>query len=168
MFVRQKKNKSGVISVQIVSKATGAYKVAKTIGSSADSLQIRKLVADGEFWIQQQTGKLRLDFEQQDNLLDELLGSIQQISVSGTTLILGKIFDEIGFNIIKDELFKKLVLARICYPVSKLKTVDYLRRYEDYYTTEDLIYLYLDKLHSTHKRVVQDVRYQHTLQVLGG
>ena len=99
--------------------------------------------------------------------MDELLGSIQQISVSGTTLILGKIFDEIGFIIIKDVLFKKLVLARICYPVSKLKTVDYLRRYEDYYTTEDLIYLYLDKLHSTHKRVVQDVSYQHTLQVLG-
>ena len=168
MFVRQKKNKSGVISVQVVLKATGVYKVAKTIGSSADSLQIKKLVADGEFWIQQQTGELRFDFEQRDNLLDELLGSIQQISVSGTTLILGKIFDEIGFSIIKDVLFKKLVLARICYPVSKLKTVDYLRRYEDYYTTEDLIYLYLDKLHSTHKRVVQDVSYKHTLQVLGG
>ena len=138
MFVRQKKNKSGVISVQVVSKATGVYKVAKTIGSSADELKIKRLVADGKFWIQNQRGLQTLDFEQKDHLFDEFLSSIQQIKVSGTALILGKIFDDIGFNSIKDELFKKLVLARICYPVSKLKTVDYLRRYEDYSTTEDL------------------------------
>lgn len=167
MFVRQKKNKSGVISVQVVSKSTGAYKVAKTIGSSADELKIKQMVDDGECWIQNQRGLQTLDFEQKDHLFDEFLSSIRQIKVSGTTLILGKLFDEIGFNAIKDELFKKLVLARICYPVSKLKTVDYLRRYEDYSTTEDLIYLYLDKLQSTHKRKVQDISYKHTLQVLG-
>lgn len=167
MFVRQKKNKSGVVSVQVVSKATGAYKVAKTIGSSADELIIKRLVADAEFWIQNQRGLQTLDFEQKDYLFDEFLSSIQQIKVGGTALILGKIFDDIGFNTIKDELFKRLVLARICYPASKLKTVDYLRRYEDYNTTEDLIYLYLDKLQCTHKRTVQDISYQHTLQVLG-
>lgn len=167
MFVRQKKNKSGVISVQVISKSTGTYKVAKTIGSSANALIIKQLVADGEFWIQSQQGLQTLDFEQKDYLFEEFLSSIQQIKVSGTTLILGKIFDGVGFNAIKDELFKKLVLARICYPASKLKTVDYLRRYEDYSTTEDLIYLYLDKLQSKYKRTVQDISYKHTLQVLG-
>ena len=150
MFVRQKQNKSGVISVQVISKARGAYKVAKTIGSSADFLKVKQLVAEAELWIKKHTGSQHLDFENKDVLLEELLGSITQIKVSGSALLLGKIFDEIGFNAIKDELFKKLVLARICYPVSKLKTVDYLRRYEDYSTSEDLIYLYLDKLHSTH------------------
>jgi transposase len=167
MFVRQKKNKSGVVSVQVISKSTGAYKVAKTIGSSSDKLVISKLVIDGENWIQKQQGVQFLDFDRKDDLFDEFLSSIQQIKVSGTALILGKIFDEIGFNIIKDELFKKLVLARICYPVSKLKTVDYLRRYEDYSTTEDLIYLYLDKLESEHKRIVQNISYKHTLKILG-
>ncbi len=152
MFVRQKQNKSGVISVQVISKARGAYKVAKTIGSSADFLKVKLLVAEAELWIKKHTGCQHLDFENKDVLLEELLGSITQIKVSGTALLLGKIFDEIGFSAIKDELFKKLVLARICYPVSKLKTVDYLRRYEDYSTSEDLIYLYLDKLYSTHKR----------------
>lgn len=167
MFVRQKKNKSGVISIQVISKASGAYKVAKTIGSSSNALEIKKLVTDGEFWILQHQGLLELDFAQKDHLFEEFLSSIQQIKVSGTALILGKLFDEIGFNAIKDELFKKLVIARVCFPVSKLKTVDYLRRYEDYCTTEDLIYLYLDKLHSSHKRTVQDISYKHTLQVLG-
>ena len=167
MFVRQKKNKSGIISIQVISKAAGAYKVAKTIGSSSDELKIKQLVAEAELWIQSELGLQSFDFEQKDHLFDEFLSCIQQVKVSGTAFILGKIFDDIGFNIIKDELFKKLVLARICYPVSKLKTVDYLRRYEDYATTEDLIYLYLDKLQNEHKRTVQDISYKHTLQVLG-
>ena len=106
MFVRQKKNRSGIISVQVVSKATGVYKVAKTIGSSADALKIKRLVADGGFWIQNQRGLQTLDFEQKDHLFDEFLSSIQQIKVSGTALISGKIFDDIGFNAIKYELFK--------------------------------------------------------------
>lgn len=165
--MRQKKNKSGVISVQVISKARGIYKVVQTIGSSADDVKVKQLVGEAELWIKKQTGSRLLDFENKDVLLEELLGSITQVKMSGPALILGKIFDEIGFDAIKDTLFKKLVLARICYPVSKLKTVDYLRRYEGYSTTEDLIYLYLDKLHSTQKRTVQNISYQHTLQVLG-
>ena len=44
MFFRKKKNKSGVISVQIIDKSTGRYKLIKTIGSSADSCVIDTLV----------------------------------------------------------------------------------------------------------------------------
>ena len=83
MFVRQKRNKSGIISVQVISKATSAYKVVKTIGSSADALTIKQLVADGECWIQNQRGLQQLDFEQKDHLFDEFLSSIQQIKVGG-------------------------------------------------------------------------------------
>jgi len=35
MFIRKLKNRSGSISVQIISKASGKYKVIKTIGSSS-------------------------------------------------------------------------------------------------------------------------------------
>jgi len=40
MFVRKKQNKSGVISVQIIDKSSGKYKVVKTIGSSSDEKQV--------------------------------------------------------------------------------------------------------------------------------
>ena len=43
MFVRKKRNKSGSISVQIISKEGGKYKVVKTIGSSKDSEEIKRL-----------------------------------------------------------------------------------------------------------------------------
>ena len=81
-------------------------------------------------------------------------------------MLLGKLFTDIGFSAIKDELFKKLVLARLCYPVSKLKTVDYLRRYEGFETNETAIYRYLDKLNTLQKRTVQNISYKHTLKVL--
>ena len=63
MFVKQKKNKSGVICVQVVSKARGLYIVAKTIGSSVYITQVNQLVADGDYWIQQNSGLQILDFE---------------------------------------------------------------------------------------------------------
>jgi hypothetical protein len=44
MFFRKKKNMSGVISIQIIDKSCGEYKLIKTIGSSADELVIDKLV----------------------------------------------------------------------------------------------------------------------------
>jgi hypothetical protein len=43
MFARNKKNKSGVISVQVIDKSSGSYKLIKTIGSSADAQEIEKL-----------------------------------------------------------------------------------------------------------------------------
>jgi hypothetical protein len=40
MFVRQKKKKSGKVSVRIIDKSGGAYKVMHTIGASADESKI--------------------------------------------------------------------------------------------------------------------------------
>ncbi len=140
MYVRQKKNNSGLVSVQVIDKSCGKYKVAKTIGCSMKPDDILKLESEGKTWIKQQSGLLELDFDQVDTLFEQFIEGITQVRVCGIELLLGKLFDNIGFNKIKDELFRKLVLARLCFPVSKLKTTDYLRRYEGYETDEDKIY----------------------------
>jgi hypothetical protein len=59
-------------------------------------------------------------------------------------MLLGKIFDEIGFNAIKDDLFRYFVITRLVYPVSKLKTVDYLYQYKGIHFDVSKIYRYLD------------------------
>jgi transposase len=51
---------------------------------------------------------------------------------------------------------------------SKLKTTEYLYRYEQKEWSEDAIYRYMDKLHSTQKELVQQISYAHSLKVLGG
>lgn len=106
MFVREKKNKSGIISVQVIDKSTGKYKVKMTIGSSASSGRIKKLVEKGREWIASQQDNLSLDFNKSKEQAESVLNSICEINVYGVEMLLGKIFDEIGFNKINSPLFK--------------------------------------------------------------
>ncbi|MEW6234223.1 MAG: hypothetical protein AB1656_02445 [Candidatus Omnitrophota bacterium] len=73
------------------------------------------------------------------------------IHTIGPELIFGTLFDRIGFQQIPDELFRHLVLARLAYPASKLKTVDYLRRYSGMNCSVSALYKFLDRLHSRYK-----------------
>jgi transposase len=168
MFVRKKSNASGLISVQVLQKQLGRNKLLKTIGSAKEELVINSLLEQGNAWIRQQQKQSDLDFNQEDQLLEVFIDGIEAIRIAGIELMLGKLFDEIGFNKIADGLFRKLVLARVCFPVSKLKTTAYLRRYEGYETDEDKIYRYLDKLNKKQKREVQQISYDHTLTILNG
>jgi transposase len=94
MFVRKKKNKSGVISVQVIDKSSGRYKVKK--------------------------------------------------------------------------ILKQLVIYRLTFPKSKLKTTEYLKRYNNINWSEDKIYHYLDKLYREQKEELQQISYAHTLKILNG
>jgi hypothetical protein len=49
VFIRQKKNKTGSLSVQIIYKVGGNYKIIKTIGSSEREEQVKILVQQVKF-----------------------------------------------------------------------------------------------------------------------
>lgn len=166
MFIRQKKNKSGVISVQVIDKSSGKYNVLKTIGSSAIPSEIKVLLKKGNEFIQRTTGLQQFDFSDTNDVIQQVLNNITSHKLAGIDLVLGRIFDEIGFNQMKDDLFKDLVLYRLVYPKSKLKTTEYLYRYAQKNYSEDDIYRYLDKLHHTQKDLVQRISYEHTRQIL--
>ena len=166
MFVRKKQNKSGVISVQVIDKSTGKYRMLKTIGSSADSSEVKRLVQEGEAWILNMTGARVMDFTDYGHHTKLVLQGIEQIAVHGPALLLGKIFDEVGFGQIKQDLFRQLVLARLCFPVSKLKTTDYLSKYQFLNIDVQVVYRYLDKLYKEQKELVQQISYEHTLGIL--
>lgn len=166
MFVRKKKNKSGVISVQVIDKSTGRYRVIKTIGSSSQAWEIEDLVIKGKAWIKRECGLQELDFTNYQEHTRLVLEGIEQITVCGPELLLGKIFNDIGFNIIKEDLFRQLVIARLCFPVSKLKTTDYLSKYQYLNIDVQVVYRYLDKLYRDQKELVQQISYEHTLSIL--
>ena len=129
MFLRKKPNKSGKTSIQVIEKNRGKYTVLKTIGSSSDPAELKKLVSLGEEWMRTKRGLLEIPFNDEKQAADLVLESIERITVAGTELLLDRIFNEIGFNAIKDDVFKWLVYSRICFPASKLKTCDYLHTY---------------------------------------
>ena len=166
MFVRKKINKSGVVSIQVIDKSSGRYKVLKTIGSSSKGHELERLIAQGEQYIRDLSGIQEFDFSNYDEIYSQVLTSITSHKLVGIDLVLGKLFDEIGFNSVADELFKDLVLYRLVYPKSKLKTTEYLYRFAQKSYSEDEVYRYMDKLYDTQKEIVQNISYEHTLKIL--
>jgi len=167
MFVRKKKNKSGVISIQIIDKSTGKYKLIKTIGSSSEAKEIERLFNEGKVFIKSFGGQQTLEFSE-NNFQETVVNSIKSINIAGIDLLLGKIYSEIGFDEIQSELLKQLVTIRLSHPASKLRTTQYLKRYFSVDVNEDKIYRYLDKIHTIQKDKIQKISYNHTLKVLGG
>lgn len=170
MFLRKKKNTSGSTSVQIVSKARGKYRVLKTVGSSKDSTRIEELCTLAEQEMAGLTGQSELFMTDTDKSVELLIGQIENshIRTVGPNLIFGKIFDHIGFGEIPDEMFKHLTVARLAFPLSKLKTVEYLYRYQGIQIGVDAIYRFLDRLNESHKDAVEQIAFAHTKKALGG
>lgn len=168
MFVRKKLNKSGVVSIQVIEKRAKKSILVKTIGSSMDTKEIEALVQEGNRFITKIKGQASFNFDEntERSLVDLFFNGIRELSLAGPELLLGKLFDEIGFGNIKDELFRHLVLGRLCYPASKLKTTDYLFKYKGIVIDVERIYRYLDKLNTKQKELVQQISYCHTLKIL--
>lgn len=173
MFVRKKNNPSGVVSIQVIDKSKGKYRVLKTIGSSANALTIEALYREAKQWIEAHTGRRDMFAEaekerEEKQVTSYLLSNIENILLNGTQLILNQVFMAIGFDAIDDDILKHLVAARISQPSSKSGTVEYLKSYFDEDVELHKIYRYLDKLHNTQQDKIQEISVVHTRRMLGG
>lgn len=173
MFVRKKRNPSGVVSVQIINKSQGRYHVVKTIGSSCDTSTIELLYLEGKKWISSYMGEQDI-FNIYNKAIEErqvteyLLSNVENILLNGEQLILNNVFRLVGFDIIEDEIFRQLVIARLSRPMSKAATVEYLKSHFDEDAQLHRIYRYLDKLYNTQQEKIQQISVEHTLRILGG
>lgn len=167
MFVRKKPNKSGLVSIQIIDKSSGKYVVRQTVGSSSDPTEITFLIKKAKQQILTLSKQSTLPFDKAAELefVDIFVNHLDSFSLIGPELLLGRIYDEIGFNVIKDELLRHLVITRLVYPVSKLKTTDYLFKYKGVEISVYTIYRYLDKFHKEYLEQVKAISLKHTLQL---
>ena len=170
MFVRRKPNKSGSVGVQVIDKSNHGYRVVRTVRSARDPEQVNRLVALGEQFIRRQSRQYDLFPEdQRDNaaVLDFIQALANaSIRMLGPEIIFGRLFDEIGFNAIPEPLFRDIVVARLVYPTSKLKTVDYLYRYQGKTVSPDSIYLFLDRLNKHYSQQAQAIAYRYSRKIL--
>lgn len=172
MFVRKKKNASGSTSVQIIDKSSGSYRVAQTIGSSHNLDTIERLVNKAHAIlhpINETQLPLFPTILPDDAVVENFLDSVSSahIHTIGPELIFGTLFDRMGFSVVPHQLFRHLVVARLAYPASKLKTADYIRRYKGIETEVHTIYRFLDTLKRDYKSKVERVAYEHTKKTLG-
>ncbi len=105
-----------------------------------------------------------------DKLVEQVFESLQNSNIRtvGPELIFGKIFDHIGFDKINEEMFRHLVISRLVFPLSKLKTSEYPYRYQGVSLGIDSIYRFLDKLNNRLKPQVERIAFEHTKRVVGG
>lgn len=170
MFIIEKKSSSGSASIQIISKAKGRYKVVKTIGCGVERHKIEDLKRLGRQEIEYLKKQPSLFQSDIDNLVENTFDSLtnSQIRTIGPELIFGKIFDSIGFGAIKEPLFRHLVIARLAYPLSKLKTSEYLYRFQGVSIGTDKIYHFLDRLNKQYKEQVERISFAYTKRTLKG
>lgn len=169
MFLRKLKNRSGSISVQIILKSRGNYKVVKSIGCGKTEQEIQKLEYLGRQEIERLNRQTKLFVSETDTLIDEIFSSISNSNIRtvGPEIIFGRIYNHIGYHEIQADLFRHLVIARIAHPLSKLKTIDYLYRYQGVSINIDSVYRFLDKLNDSLKHQVEQIAFRHTKKILG-
>ena len=153
MFIRRKVNQSGSTSLHIFRKEGQRQVHVKSVGSASTAEQIKilehKARLELERLVLQQS--LELQYDQDKKFIDTFTRNLRKIEIAGYELILGKLFKEIGFDVVKDDLFRHLVLSRISHPGSKLKTINYLQEHHSIFFDMDSVYRYLDKLNTKYK-----------------
>ena len=132
MFIREKPNASGTTSVQIIKKTKGRNTVVRSCGTGSTREEIESLKRRAEVILKEEL-ELQSSFNftttsSYDQTISDYITSSYKPTVicTGPELVLGKVFNSIGFNKIPEPLFRDLVITRLVYPVSKLKTVNYL------------------------------------------
>lgn len=176
MFVNRSKNKSGTTSVRVLQKRGRNNVLVKSFGSSRDESEIERMVAQARVFIRCQSGTYYNLFDQPpEQRIEDFIGDLSnsQISVEGPEAIFGRLFDHVGYGEIGG-LFRPLVLSRLVAPGSKLKTVDYLWRYNGVSYDVNKIYRYLDKLcgrgagSDDIKSRIEQITFAHSAKVMGG
>jgi len=188
MYVRRKRNKTGTVSVQVISKHTGSYQVIRSFGVGRSEQEVVRLEEHARQFICAQEGFVgRLFAEEEDVRLEDFLSTITntQVQVIGPEVIFGRLYDKIGYGRINNEMFRHLVISRLFSPGSKLKTIDYLERYQGISYPKDRIYRFLDTLCKKAdksakkqtageqtvpeiKEMVEQITFEHTKRVLHG
>jgi transposase len=168
MFIRKKSNPSGSTSIQVIQKVNDRNKILKILGSATTQQEIEKLVDLAHQEIEKLCDQPKLFISQSDEVIDQAFAALGNASIRtiGPEIIFGKIYDYIGFGAIEESLFRHLVIARLAFPLSKLKTIDYLYRYQGASLDIDAVYRFLDKLNDKLKPQVEQIAFAHTKRVL--
>ena len=170
LHIRQKKNSSGTISIQIIDRVHRKYKVIETIACVKNDLdlQIYLDVANKRLEeLRQQMYPTLFDENKNEELIFIELGNNDLIPI-GDELIYGKLFERLGCSSVdldckRLQMFKNLVVSRLLYPGSKLYLIDYLEYFKKESVDKNAIYRFLDTLYEENLKLqIEKCVFDHT------
>lgn len=141
------------------------------MGSSFEETELDILERQANLEVERMQGQTFLFSKDRDSSLTSILSNVgnNEIELKGPDMVLGKVYESIGYHEIGvDGLFRDLVMSRLVYPGSKLKTVDYLSRFKNKEVSVYSIYRYMDKIHKEFKAKVEKTTFRHFEKILGG
>jgi len=171
MFIRKNKNRSGTVSIQIVEKINRSNRIVKTVGIASTTREEELLILLAKSQLEQIRGTQSLFIEHDDLVVENFVTTLSStdLQIVGPELILGPIYQKIGYP---DDgscnYLKGLVLSRLVYPGSKLKTANYFKQHLNLEVSVYTIYRFLDELSSTLKGQIEQTTFSHTQSVMGG
>lgn len=170
MFIRKNKNRSGSVSIQICEKVNRSNRVLKTVGIAHTSREEELLVMLARTQMEHLQGTLELFTAHDDLVVENFVNQLSggDFRVVGTERVLGRIYQKIGYP--EDgscAYFKGLVLCRLVYPGSKLKTTQYFRDHLNLQVSVYTIYRFLDELSDGLKTRIEDLTFAHTTRIIG-
>ncbi len=143
MFVRKTRTGSGAVAVQAAEKRDGKLEIIKHFGSAHTDAELGVLLAQAHAFVGGDQPMLDLEVPELIHRIDDVadwrnpellppaprpapgLAPPGRISATSSRLIyevLGAVYDQLGFNIVGDDVFRDLVIARIIEPTSKADT----------------------------------------------
>lgn len=138
VFVRKVRTKSGATAVQIARYVGGRQEIVKHIGSAHTDVELGMLLERARAWLEPDQQVLDLGVTRQvpaekplaggqSTLFEPTPGPVQvdtpgRTESTGSVLlrqVLVDVYDQLGFGILGDTVFRDLVIARIVEPGSK-------------------------------------------------
>ena len=131
-FIRKVKTASGATAVQIVEKRSGVRRIVEHVGSAHDEVELAVLVQVARERLHAGQQVLDLGLEVATAAGATAGGAVAgQAVVTGTASqvlwqVLAGAYARLGFDVLGDEAFAAMVLARCVEPASKLATIEVL------------------------------------------
>ena len=124
MFVHRKKHRSGHVSIIVMDKSSGKLREVKNFGVAKSDSEADELYFEAKQWIRRYGGQLEMDFIDDEVKLREqeettrVLSNIDSLLINGHRLILDQVYDSIGFNEIKLNNMRKILILSLGFALS--------------------------------------------------
>lgn len=119
VFLRKVRTASGATAVQIAQRVGGRDKVIEHLGSAHDDAQLAVLMEAGRRKLHAGQGELELGLA-----APRSTGAVVQSQTSRVLIdVVRQAWQRLGFDVVADEAFFQLVLARLVEPTSKADSV---------------------------------------------
>ena len=152
--VRKVKTSSGSTAIQVGFYKGKRFILEKHIGSSKDIHKIDELIGITNEYVNSNSAQLRFDFNPQSKEILFKRGiKVEKSILETASEYLENIYQQLGFNCLKNDVLKHFAIIRVLEPASKTKSIMLLNKYFNIEYKRTTVFRKLAKLPSLKEKV---------------